>query len=154
MPSGVVIREGATDILVPSDHSVHGPGTIKGSVFFNEQMAFNRDVSVMLLRALDRNLTVADAMAATGSRSVRIANEVPGTEVVATDISPEAVSFIDANIELNALSNCRSSNRNMHSLFAEESFDYVDLDPFGSPVPFIQSAIRGCRRKGILPVTA
>ncbi|MBR7006198.1 MAG: methyltransferase domain-containing protein [Candidatus Methanomethylophilaceae archaeon] len=154
MPSGVVIREGATDILVPSDHSIHGPGTIKGSVFFNEQMAFNRDVSVMLLRALDRNLTVADAMAATGSRSVRIANEVPGTEVVANDISPEAVSFIDANIELNALSNCRSSNRNMHSLFAEESFDYVDLDPFGSPVPFIQSAIRGCRRKGILAVTA
>jgi tRNA (guanine26-N2/guanine27-N2)-dimethyltransferase len=133
---------------------VHGPGSIKGAVFFNEQMAFNRDVSVMLLRALGRDLTVADAMAATGSRSVRIANEVPGADVVANDISPEAVSYIDANIRLNSLSNCRSSYRNMHSLFAEESFDYVDLDPFGSPVPFMQSAIRGCRRKGILAVTA
>ncbi len=154
IPSGVLIREGSTDILVPSDHSVHGPGSIKGAVFFNEQMAFNRDVSVMLLRALGRDLTVADAMAATGSRSVRIANEVPGADVVANDISPEAVSYIDANIRLNSLSNCRSSYRNMHSLFAEESFDYVDLDPFGSPVPFMQSAIRGCRRKGILAVTA
>ena len=28
------------------------------------------------------------------------------------------------------------------------------VDPFGSPVPFIQSAIRGCRRKGILAITA
>ncbi len=154
IPSGVLIREGSTDILVPSDHSVHGPGSIKGAVCFNEQMAFNRDVSVMLLRALGRDLTVADAMAATGSRSVRIANEVPGADVVANDISPEAVSYIDANIRLNSLSNCRSSYRNMHSLFAEESFDYVDLDPFGSPVPFMQSAIRGCRRKGILAVTA
>ncbi|MBO4569136.1 MAG: N2,N2-dimethylguanosine tRNA methyltransferase, partial [Candidatus Methanomethylophilaceae archaeon] len=154
MPPGVLIREGSTDILVPSDHSVHGPGSIKGSVFFNEQMAFNRDVSVMLLRALGRGLSVADAMAATGSRSVRIANEVPGTVVVANDISPDAVSYIDANIDLNALSNCVSSNRNMHSLFAEETFDYVDLDPFGSPVPFVQSAIRGCRRKGVLAVTA
>ncbi len=154
IPLGTAIREGQTDIIVPKDHSSHGPGKIQGTVFFNEQMAFNRDVSVMLLRAVGRDLTVADAMAATGSRSVRIANEVPGVQVTANDISADAVSYIDANIELNGLSNCVSSNMNMHSLFAEHSYDYVDLDPFGSPVPFTQSAIRGCRRKGILAVTA
>ena len=151
---GTRIREGPTDLLVPEDHSVRGPGKIKGTVFFNEQMAFNRDVSVMFLRAAGRDLTVADAMAATGSRSVRIANEVPGAQVTANDISADAVAFIDANIELNGLENCVSSNMNMHSLLSEHSFDYVDLDPFGSPVPFIQSAIRGCRRKGILAITA
>ena len=32
--------------------------------------------------------------------------------------------------------------------------DYVDLDPFGSPAPFVQSAILGCRKKGILAITA
>ena len=153
-PEGTVVREGLTDILVPGLHSVHGPGKIQGAVFFNEQMAFNRDVSVMLLRSAGRGLTVADAMAATGSRSVRIANEVPGTEVTANDISSDAVAYIDANIELNGLDNCESSNMNMHSLFAERSFDYVDLDPFGSPAPFTQSAIRGCRRGGILAITA
>ena len=153
MPNGVVIHEGSTDILVPAVHSSGGPGKIQG-VFFNEQMAFNRDVSIMLLKALNRDVTVADAMAATGSRSVRIANEVKGSQVTANDISADAVSYIDANIELNHLDNCRSSNRDLHILFAEESFDYVDLDPFGSPVPFIQSAIRGCRKNGILAVTA
>ena len=154
-PEGSIITEGGTRILVPQLHSTHGPGKKIGPVFFNEQMSFNRDVSVMLLRALERDrIRVGDAMAATGSRSVRIANEVPGTEVVANDISAEAVEWIDANIELNGLSNCTSSKRDMHILFSESSFDYVDLDPFGSPMPFLQSAIRGCARKGILAVTA
>ncbi len=153
-PDGILIKEGATEILVPRNHSVHGPGKISGSVFFNEQMSFNRDVSVMFLRALGRDLTVSDAMTATGSRAVRIANEVPGTEVTANDISADAIPYIDTNIEINNLTNCVSSNRNMHALYAEQTFDYVDLDPFGSPVPFIQSAIRGCRRNGILAITA
>ena len=62
-PEGTVIREGGTDILVPLEHSMHGPGKKVGPVFFNEQMAFNRDVSVMLLRSLERDsISVADAM--------------------------------------------------------------------------------------------
>ena len=94
MPDGVVIHEGSTDILVPELHSSGGPGKIQGGVFFNEQMAFNRDISVMFLRAVGRDLTVADAMTATGSRAVRIANEVKGTQVTANDISPDAIPYI------------------------------------------------------------
>jgi tRNA (guanine26-N2/guanine27-N2)-dimethyltransferase len=154
MPDGVVIHEGSTDILVPELHSSGGPGKIQGGVFFNEQMAFNRDISVMFLRAVGRDLSVADAMTATGSRAVRIANEVEGTQVTANDISQDAIPYIEANIGLNKLDNCIASNRNLHSLFADEAFDYVDLDPFGSPAPFVQSAILGCRKKGILAITA
>ena len=59
MPEGTVITEGATKLLVPETHSVNGPGRIEsGSVFFNEQMAFNRDVSIMLLRAKRREIVV------------------------------------------------------------------------------------------------
>lgn len=155
MPSGVEITEGPTRLLVPETHSSHGPGTRTADVFFNEQMAFGRDVSVMFLRALDRNLiTVADAMSATGSRAVRVANEVKNTEVTANDVDPKSMPYIEHNISLNSLSNCTTSNRDLHVLFSEYSFDYVDIDPFGSPVPFIQSAIRGCKKKGILAITA
>ncbi len=155
MNEGSIIREGRTDIAVPEQHSTHGPGKKIGPVFFNEQMSFNRDISIMLLRALNRdNMTVADAMAATGSRSVRIANEVPGTEVVANDISATAMPWIERNIQLNNLDNCEASNRDMHILFSERTFNYVDLDPFGSPMPFLQSAIRGCGRRAVLAVTA
>lgn len=153
-PDGTVIHEGGSHILVPSEHSTHGPGKIMGTVFFNEQMAFNRDISVMLLRGLDKELEVCDAMTATGSRAVRIANEVPGTRVVANDVNPGAMPYIRANIKLNSLDNCEASNRNMHSLLADRGFDYVDLDPFGSPAPFVQSCILGCRKHGILAITA
>ena len=155
MPSGIELTEGRTRLLVPEAHSLHGPGTRTDNVFFNEQMAFGRDVSVMFLRAAGGNgITAADPMSATGARAVRIANEVAGTLVTANDIDPKAMPFIEHNIALNSLSNCVPSNRDLHVLFSESSFDYVDIDPFGSPVPFIQSAIRGCRKKGILAITA
>ena len=154
MVQGVRIREGGTELLVPEQHSSGGPGKIFDTVFFNEQMAFNRDVSVMFLRALGKHMKVADCMTATGSRAVRIANEVPDTEVVANDINPGTIPYIEENIRLNNLTNCRASRENLHCLLAKEVFDYVDLDPFGSPVPFLHSAIQGCKRNGILAVTA
>jgi len=155
MPSGMEITEGKTKLLVPEAHGLHGPGTRTSDIFFNEQMAFGRDVSIMFLRALGKkDLTVADAMTATGARAVRIANEVEGTIVTANDVDPKAVPYIEHNIKLNSLSNCSLSNKDLHVLFSESSYDYVDIDPFGTPVPFIQSAIRGCRKKGILAITA
>ncbi|MCL1811728.1 MAG: tRNA (guanine(26)-N(2))-dimethyltransferase [Methanomassiliicoccaceae archaeon] len=155
MPSGIEIAEGGTRLLVPEVHSIHGPGTRTADVFFNEQMAFGRDVTVMFLRALEKNsISVADAMSATGARAVRVANEVKNTSVTANDADPKAMPFIEHNIALNSLSNCIPSNKDLHILFAESSFDYVDIDPFGSPAPFIQSAIRGCRKKGIIAITA
>ncbi|MDR1690906.1 MAG: tRNA (guanine(10)-N(2))-dimethyltransferase [Candidatus Methanoplasma sp.] len=155
MPPGIEIKEGQTRILVPESHSVHGPGTRTSDVFFNRQMAFGRDVSVMFLRGLDRDsMSIFDAMSATGSRAVRIANEVKNTHVTANDVDPKAIPYIEQNIALNSLSNCVHSNKDLHILLSEQSFDYVDLDPFGSPVPFIQSAIRGCKKKGIIAITA
>ena len=154
MVTGVQIQEGPTRLIVPEDHSAGGPGKINDSVFFNEQMAFNRDVSVMFLRAFDKEMTVADAMTATGSRAVRIAHEVPKTSVTANDISSYAIPYIEENIRINDLDNCTASNRNLHSLLAEHVFDYIDIDPFGSPMPFLHSSIIGCRRNGYLAITA
>lgn len=150
----VRIHEGSTDLYVPENHSSGGPGKINGQVFFNEQMAFNRDVSVMFLRAIGEKMTVCDAMSASGARAVRIANEVSDCDVTSNDINSDAFSLIKKNIKLNKLDNCAASNRNLHSLLAENNFDYVDIDPFGSPIPFLHSAIIGCRRNGILAITA
>lgn len=150
----VQICEGQTNLVIPLQHSEGGPGKKTQSVFFNHQMAFNRDVSVMLVRSMENIVDVADSMSATGSRAVRLANEAPHTNVVANDFDERSRPFIEANISLNNLENCRCSIRNLSCLLAEESFDYVDLDPFGSPVPYLHAAIRGCRRNGILAVTA
>ncbi len=154
MVEGIRIKEGTTELFVPATHSSGGPGKIYDTVFFNEQMAMNRDISVMMLRSFNKEMKVADCMTATGSRAVRIANEVPNSYVVANDINSGAIPFIEENIKINNLTNCRASRKNLHALLGEEVFDYVDLDPFGSPSPFVMSAIQGCKRGGVLAITA
>ena len=37
---------------------------------------------------------------------------------------------------------------------ADASYQWIDIDPFGSPVPFIDSAIQSLARTGVLEVTA
>ena len=150
----ILTKEGGTEFYIPSEFSSGGPGKITSSVFFNRQMAFNRDVSIMLLRAMGGNMTAVDCMSASGSRAVRIANEVPDMTVTANDRDPKAYDLIMRNIEHNGLGNCIATNRDMNSLLGESLYDYVDVDPFGSPVPFLDSAVRGCRRNGILAITA
>jgi len=150
----IKIKEGGTEFFVPDDFSSGGPGKKTGDVFFNKQMAFSRDVSVMFLRSLNRDMTAVDSMAATGSRALRIANEVKGMTVTANDRDPKAYDCILKNIELNGLTNCVASNRDMNALLAENRYDYVDVDPFGSPIPFIDSAVRGCAKNGIIAITA
>ncbi|MFP4170805.1 MAG: N2,N2-dimethylguanosine tRNA methyltransferase [Methanomassiliicoccales archaeon] len=154
VPGSKEIVEGTTRLLVPQDHSLRGPGKKEG-VFYNAQMNFNRDVSVMLFRAIRPGGTALDSMAGTGARGVRICNEAPGDyEMVVNDVYPLAHPYIEGNLALNGLRDARPSRENMHCLLAERPFDYVDVDPFGSPVPFLDSALRGCKRNGMLALTA
>lgn len=152
----VQIQEGTTRLLVPEAHSVKGPGKRVGRVFFNGQMAFNRDISVALVRALDlKGRKALDAMAATGARGVRIANEAEGDfQMVLNDKDAEAAAFIQANIELNSLTNCIVSHDDLRCHLARQVYDYIDLDPFGTPAPFVQPALQGLKRNGVLAVTA
>ena len=152
--NSVLSREGSTEIVIPAVHSVHGPGKRIGPVFFNGQMAFNRDVSVMFLAASSQTRLMLDAMAGTGVRSVRIAHEArPDLEIIANDKDPEACTYIDANAELNQ-ANVTSCADDLRRTLAKRVFDYVDLDPFGSPVHFIPAVIQGLKRHGIAGITA
>lgn len=154
-PGSVLIREGATEFFVPSVHSEKGPGKRIGRVFFNDQMAFNRDVTVMLLKAYPRARTALDAMASTGSRAVRISHEArPDLSIVANDRDPEACEYIRANAERTGSVNLEVSNDDLRCLLARRVFDYIDLDPFGTPVPFVPAVMQGLRRHGVAGITA
>ncbi|MEM0449656.1 MAG: tRNA (guanine(26)-N(2))-dimethyltransferase [Methanomassiliicoccales archaeon] len=151
----IEIIEGKTKLLIPKEHSQKGPGKRLGQVFFNSQMAFNRDVTVMLFRALRFKGICLDAMAATGARGLRIVNESPGDfEMVLNDKDPRAFQYIQANISLNSLKNCQACNEDLRCHLAKHMYDYIDIDPFGSPVPFIHASFQGLKRGGILAITA
>ena len=89
-------------------------------------------------------------MGATGVRGLRVANEC-GVPVTINDKDPEAIPLILQNVARSGLP-ITVTCRDACSLLYEQSFDAVDIDPFGTPAPFIDAGIRGCRR--FLLVTA
>lgn len=152
----VETSEGATKLLVPRVHSLKGPGKRQGRVFYNRQMAFSRDVSVMLFEALNTDdWTALDSMAGTGARGIRVANEVRKPfKFDLNDRDLVACDCIRRNIALNGVDNCTALNEDMRCLLSDRYYDYIDIDPFGTPVPYVAAAIMGCKRKGVLGITA
>lgn len=151
----VKLREGKVEFLAPAGYNVSGPGKREGGLFYNRQMEMNRDVCVSILNALGRRVRVLDAMAATGIRSARIAVESGvECEIDAADTSQSAVELMDRNFGSLGLENVRIHRRGAIAAMAEGSFDYIDIDPFGTPVRFIPQALMSVRSGGIIGVTA
>ncbi len=152
------ITEGKAKINVPVEEKI----SRDLDVFYNPVMKFNRDISVLLLKALGKkNMLVADIMAASGVRSIRFLKELPQNAIktlIINDMSKRAVTQIKKNLKLNNLqSDKRIEIFNEEAnklLMSSKKFDYIDIDPFGSPNPFLDCSIQGMRRYGILAVTA
>jgi tRNA (guanine26-N2/guanine27-N2)-dimethyltransferase len=130
-------------------------------VFYNPVMALNRDISVLLLKALHRkNLVIADPLAGTGIRALRFLKELPkGTvrELRVNDGNPKFPSLFKAALKRNKLStkSVVVERREASSFLLDgPGLDYVDIDPFGSPNPFLDAACKKIGREGVLAVTA
>ena len=124
-------------------------------------MEQNRDLSVLvnqwLVNKNEKTMHILDGLAASGIRGIRFANELEGdfdVNVTINDWSEDAYALIKKNLERCGLKNVVASNRNLNTLLSEERFHYIDVDPFGSPVYFIDSAIRGIYNNGIIACTA
>jgi len=152
------VVEGSTKLLVPKNRTRKGPGK-RTEGFYNEGMKFNRDLAVLFLELIserESSFKVLDGLAATGAMGVRLAKEVKGLELTVNDRHPIVYELIKRNIELNNLEpeNARAENRDLNALLHERRFDYIDIDPYGSPVPFLDSAFRALKRKGHIGITA
>ena len=136
------VREGGVEIEVPEQESEG----IDDAVFFNEHQELNRDLTVAVLRAYrerePRASEYLDAMAATGIRGVRAAAD--GWSVTLADVDPEAVALCERNLGRNDLEG-RVVERDVNALLHESVFDVVDVDPFGSPMPFVDAAFANTR---------
>jgi tRNA (guanine26-N2/guanine27-N2)-dimethyltransferase len=100
-------------------------------------------------------------MTGVGVRGIRYIQEVENiSEILFNDINPIALEFTKHNIHLNKVDSKAKTlqddaNRTL-SLHASTNlrFDIVDLDPFGSPASFLDSAIRATHIGGLLAATA
>ncbi|ESP88635.1 tRNA (guanine(26)-N(2))-dimethyltransferase [Candidatus Halobonum tyrrellensis] len=144
------VEEGGVTVEVESarDGASEGSGS---EVFYNPEMELNRDVTVAVLRAYPdrepRAETYLDAMAASGVRGTRAAAE--GFDVTCADVDPDAVELAARNL---APYDGEAVERDANALLHESFFDVVDVDPYGSPMPFADAAVAGTRN--LLCVTA
>ena len=154
------VNEGTTKVMVFKNKvTKKGPGSKDKLPFYNPSMELNRDLSILacqwLINTRKKHLSLLDGLAASGIRGVRFSNELEGDfDVTINDWNPDAFILIDKNIEKLKLKKTISLNCNLNSLLSESKFDYIDIDPFGSPAYFIDSAMRSINRDGIIACTA
>ncbi len=141
------VTEGSVTIEVPERRDGSSDGTGDG-VFYNPEMELNRDVTIAVLRAHrdrdQRSTKYLDPMTASGIRGVRAA--ASGFDVTCADIDPGAATLARKNLERNGLEGTvveGNANWVMHD--RDRTFDIVDLDPFGSPMPFADAALATTR---------
>jgi tRNA (guanine26-N2/guanine27-N2)-dimethyltransferase len=105
------------------------------------------------------SFTILDALSATGLRALRYAQEIPfATSVTSNDMSQNAVDSIKLNVKHNKLEDKITPNTGnaiayMYSFCDKKGFDVIDLDPYGTAAPFIDSAIQAINDEGLLCVT-
>ena len=122
-------------------------------VFYNPAMKFNRDISVLLLKQFPP-MSLCDLMAASGIRAVRFAKELKFKSLTANDHDKESMKLIKKNMKLNKVSFTVENKDANRLLLESKGFDYIDVDPFGSPNPFLDMAVKKISRGGLLAVTA
>lgn len=106
---------------------------------------------------------ILDALSATGLRALRYAQEIPFvTSVTANDMSPKAIQAITLNVQHNRLEkkikpNTGNAMAHMYSLADDTphapKYDVIDLDPYGTAVPFLDAALHAVHDNGLLCVT-
>ncbi len=168
-PNGfTMVREGLAEICVPDPNiyrrsdGVYEPAW--APVFYNPAMVTNRDVVsafIKAMRELGERVNIAiDAMCGTGVRGIRLVKESDVPRVVMIDVDWDAVSIAQLNARINGVEGAVSVERRdcreyMYMSKRERLvMDFIDIDPFGSPAPYVQAAIETVRGGGFVAFTA
>jgi tRNA (guanine26-N2/guanine27-N2)-dimethyltransferase len=164
-----IVKEGKVQVLVPKlkafvkQPSDYAPS--KAPVFYNPVMELNRDIAVLAFQAYQRmvngEISICEPLTSSGIRGVRFATEIHSVKkVLISDINVRAFKLAKHNVHLNGLQErVTVKHKDANCLLSchgapHKRFDIVDMDPFGSPVPYLDSAIRALRNNGLLAATA
>ncbi len=173
---GEVLLEGRTRIhlppnLVGGDVNLAGPAS-KGerAVFHNHAMSGNRTRSILLMAyemkfgslAGDKTVRMLDSLAASGVRSLRLSNELPSElsnrlDITLCDLDSHSMEWGIANYKSNPsakLSNFNPIVGDARQIALSKGWQWVDIDPFGTPIPFLDPVIQSLARKAVIEVTA
>ena len=156
---------------VPPQLGSQGPRS-KGtsSVFYNPAMSGSRTRSVLLLKYAIESGMLGETrdirfgqLTASGLRARRWINELPAE--MAKRISATVVDLDEDALKWAMESHVRFGTSHGEGLLIPRNGDlrvevlksgrhWVDIDPYGSPAPFIDSAIQSMARSGVMEISA
>lgn len=127
-----------------------------GSSFYNPHMRLCRSISSLSVGAIEHPLEICDGFSSTGIRGIRYAKENPNVSRVSfVEFDNSAAELCRKNIESNSVPGELFEEEFNHHMMGH-SYNLVELDPFGSPVPYSYFAMRSFRRmkEGYVSATA
>ena len=125
--------------------------------FFSIHQVLNRDVTSTILQDLfrgnRRDIKILDAFCGSGMRGLKNAMAIPNSTVLGIDVDRFSLSTAQRNSTALGLSRRVSwIERDIHVALRnfqcdKTLFDVIDIDPFGSSLPYLEDCI-GCLRIG------
>ena len=173
MERGLIHLEGATLIQLTDDieNNSLGPSSKDSEkVFYNPAMAGSRTRSVILMKHIiesgflgDSEIYAIDGLAASGLRARRWLNELPSNyaerlRATICDLDTNSLDWAMKNHQQfppnhgQGVLNPRQGD--LRTAILDQGWHWVDVDPFGSPMPFLDTAIQSLAKKAILEVSA
>ncbi|MEM3372891.1 MAG: hypothetical protein QXF76_01610 [Candidatus Anstonellales archaeon] len=132
-----------------------------GTLFYNPNMRFCRNLFTLALSSLNENrkLVLLDGFCSSGIRGFRYLTETEKVkELHFVDVDSRVKEVIHKNIELNSLQNFsinyHQEEFNRFLRIFKKKFDFIEIDPFGSPLAYLESAIHSLNNNGYLSITA
>ncbi|MCX8201298.1 MAG: tRNA (guanine(10)-N(2))-dimethyltransferase [Candidatus Caldarchaeum sp.] len=133
----------------------------KWPIFYNPFSSLSRDLTVVLARTFDRKIKVAEPLAGSGVRSIRLLVETDTvSRALMNDINPYAVKAMKLNAELNGVLDRSEFYHGDAAVFltalsgTENRVSYVDVDPVGAPSKFVENSLRAVENNGLIGVSA
>ena len=159
-----LISEGKVTISLPIDEDIEEDKITKRMpVFYNETMTLNRDLTILMTKIFaeleGREVEFFDSMAASGIRTIRLLRELDCVKHVFIksnlmqnnlEAGKYTIFSEDARSLLHRFRRLRARKEDSEDIFC----DIIDLDPFGTPSPYIPPAFNSIKIGGMLCVTA
>jgi len=123
-------------------------------VFYNPQMRFCRSMSSLAVGAIGGELELIDAFCASGIRGIRYAKENSDvSKLTFLDIEKNAIRLAKKNARANKVE-AGFLEGNISRLAFEADADFLEIDPFGTPSPYLLDGFRFFNPKKVAYLSA
>ena len=119
--------------------------------FYNPEQILNRDLTIIMLNILKPKLFL-DGFGATGVRGIRVSKETQ-THAVISERSEKSFKLLTHNVLLNE-SEAEVHWSSFEEMVTRYDFDFIDVDPYGSIIPYLDISLKNVKNRGYIGFTA